>query len=855
MKKILFTLSFVMFGFSILALKPYKKNKNRIKKAIIFGTSCFIFFLLNINAYSFNIKLDKDSRQRILFDESWKFNQGDISSAERVDFNDDKWRLLKLPHDWSIEGKYDENASTGGSGGYLPTGIGWYRKHFKISKGSQNFLIEFDGVNMNSEVWVNGNYLGKHANGYISFYYDMTPYLKDGENLIAVKVDNSVQTNSRWYSGSGIYRHVWLDIADPLHISQWGTYITTPLVDSLSATVCIKTKVENNYADMKNAVLNSRIIDSQGKTVAEIESPVIVKAGEKKEFTQFVNVTNPSLWSVDAPTMYKLNSYIKVNDKIVDSFESPFGIRSIEFNAMKGFLLNGQRVKINGVCLHHDAGCLGTAVPVQVWERRFKILKDMGCNAIRTSHNAMAPEFMDLCDRMGFLVMDEPFDEWEEGKGNTTSAYHIYFKENWKNDLVSFIHRDRNHPSVVIWSAGNEIPEQVTTRGQKVLKQLLDVFHAEGSTRPVTTANDRIAAEGSPALLPFLEMEDVVGYNYVDRWHERREPYYSVDKINHPDWIMIGTENVSVRGVRGAYSLADESNNRYGLAYPTSMIRTEQLWKFTATRDYVCGDFMWTGIDYLGESHWPVRASSSGVIDMAGFLKDGYYFYQSQWTKNPMIHLLPHWNWKGKEGEIIPVIAYSNCDAVELFVNGKSYGEQKLEFPRPGNSGSWNTYDKPPVNGTTADLHLTWNIPYEPGTLKAVGKRNGEIVYTTTVATAGVPAALRVSADKKSITSNGEDIVHIKVEIVDVNGTVVPDANNEIQFEVKGEGKLIGVENGNQSDLTSPTSKIKKAFNGLILGYIQSTQKKGNIDIKVSSNGLKDAEITIEDLKNNIVKL
>ncbi|MGQ8336195.1 sugar-binding domain-containing protein [Sunxiuqinia sp. A32] len=851
MKKLLFTLICGFAGFSIWAQERFMKNKNKINKTIIFGISCFVLVSLNINAHSSNIKFDKNSRQRILFDESWKFNQGDISGAENIDFNDESWRLLTLPHDWSIEGEYDEHASTGGSGGYLPTGIGWYRKHFNISKGSQNCWIEFDGVYMNSEVWINGNYLGKHANGYISFYYDITPYLKDGENVIAVKVDNSIQTNSRWYSGSGIYRHVWLNVANPLHISQWGTYVTTPFVDSLSATVCIKTIVENNYSEVKNAVLSSRIVDSQGKVVVETKNSIIVNTGEKKEFTQFVNVNNPSLWSVDFPSMYTLNSSITVNGKIVDNFETPFGIRSIEFDAMKGFLLNGEQVKMNGVCLHHDAGCFGAAVPVQVWERRFKILKEMGCNAIRTSHNAMAPEFMDLCDRMGFLVMDEPFDEWEEAKGNTTSAYHLYFKENWENDLISFIHRDRNHPSVVIWSAGNEIPEQSTTRGQEVLKQLLDVFHREGPTRPVTTANDRIEDDGRAALLPFLEMEDVVGYNYVDRWHERREQYYSIDKINHPDWIMIGTENVSVRGDRGAYSLDGKNNNKHGLAYNNGMIRAEQLWKFTATRDYVCGDFMWTGIDYLGESRWPRKGSDAGVIDMAGFPKDGYYFYQSQWTDNPMIHILPHWNWAGIEGEIIPVIAYSNCDAVELFVNGKSYGEQKLEFPRPGNSGGWNTYDKPPINGNTADLHLTWNIPYEPGTLKAVGKRDGEIVYTSTVTTAGAPAALRLSVDKNSITANGYDIVHSKVEIVDAYGVVVPEADNEIQFEVRGEGKLIGIENGNQSDLTSPTSKIKKAFNGLILGYIQSNEKPGNINIKASSTGLKDSEITITVVESN----
>ncbi|MGE4587681.1 MAG: glycoside hydrolase family 2 TIM barrel-domain containing protein, partial [Mangrovibacterium sp.] len=780
--------------------------------------------------------------QRLLFDMDWRFHPGDPDGAENINYKDNDWRVLNLPHDWSIEGEYDEQAITGGSGGYLPAGIGWYRKHFKLPATSQNLWIEFDGVYMNSEVWINGHSLGKHVNGYTSFYYDITPHIKNGDNVIAVKVDNSVQTNSRWYSGSGIYRHVWLTRANPLHIPQWGTYITTTRADSLSATLSVLIRIENKGTVTGKAVLRSEIIDGNGKTVTVADTLIPVKAGGEAGISQQLHVAKPLLWSVGTPSLYTLRSTVMVGKKTIDEVKTPFGIRTIAYDARKGFLLNGRQVKMNGVCLHHDAGCLGAAVPIQVWERRLRLLKEMGCNAIRTSHNAVAPEFLDLCDSIGFLVMDEPFDEWEEAKSNTTSAYHLYFKENWKDDLISFIHRDRNHPSVVIWSAGNEIPDQSTERGQEVLRQLLYVFHAEDPTRPVTTANDRIAADDNPALLPFLEMEDVVGYNYVDRWHERRELYYSVDKLDHPGWKMIGTENVSVGGVRGAYSLDDGTRGSRG-SYASSMIRAEQLWKFTALHDYVCGDFMWTGIDYLGESRWPGRSSNSGVLDLAGFPKDGYYFYQSQWTKKPMIHLFPHWNWKGKKGQIIPVLAYSNCDAVELFLNGKSCGEKKLEFPRPGTSGSWAHYDKPPLNAATADLHLSWDVPYEPGELKAVGKINGDIVCTETVKTAGEPAALRLTSDKETLRANGQDVVHLTVEIVDSNGVVVPDANNEIHFTVNGEARLIGVENGNSLDHSPPKATVKKAFNGLILGIVQATRKAGAVSVEVSSPGIKGAAV------------
>jgi beta-galactosidase len=790
-----------------------------------------------------------ETRQRLLMDKNWKFIQSDIKEAEKTDYDDTKWRTLNLPHDWSIEGEFKEDAATKGPGGYLPTGIGWYRKHFNIAstgKGQQ-FRIEFDGVYMNSDVWINGQHLGKHPYGYTSFYYDLTPFVNKGENIIAVKVDNSLQPNSRWYSGSGIYRHVWLNITGPVHVAQWGTYITTPKVTTSSATISVRTTVENHNQGNKNIILRSVVKDGSGKEVANAETPFLLTSSGKTDAEQLVEVTSPSLWSVDTPSLYTLQSSILEGTKIIDTYPTTFGIRNIEFDKNKGFLLNGQHIKMNGVCLHHDAGCLGAAVPEQAWVRRLKLLKDMGCNAIRTSHNPPAPEFLDLCDKMGFLVMDEIFDEWVEKKGQVGFSYHIYFEEWWKSDLLSMIHRDRNHPSIVIWSAGNEVPDQVVETGSEVMRKLLETFHKEDPTRPVTQANDRIAAGDGPARLPFLELQDIVGYNYVDRWNERRELYYSVDRHDHPDWKMIGTENVSVGGLRGQYSIAsDQSDRRPGRSrdYRLGMIQAEQLWKFTALNDYVIGDFMWTGIDYLGEAGWPNKNSSSGVIDLCGFPKDGYYFYQSQWTEKPMVHLFPHWNWAGYEGKVISVIAYTNCDTAELFLNGKSFGAKSYVFPQQGHSKSWNTYSGPYIAPTTSDLHLSWDVPYEPGTLKVVGKKGGQII-TEEVRSTSEPSAIRLSADRKNFKADAQDIVNIRVEIVDENGLVVPTANNAIEFKVEGEGVLIGTDNGNPQDKTQMKSKQRAAYNGLALAVVQSTEKSGNIRLTAVSEGLKDAVLQV----------
>jgi len=774
---------------------------------------------------------------------------GDDSTASKTTYNDNAWRQLNLPHDWSIEGEFKKDAPTTGQGGYLPTGIGWYRKQFTLpaSVRGKQIRIQFDGVYMNSEVWINGHYLGKRPNGYISFVYDLTPYLTKGNNILAVRVDNSEQPNSRWYSGSGIYRHVWLNIANPVHIAQWGTYITTPKVDSAAATVSIKTKIENSGKNISYATLVSTIVDEKGNEVAKNEVQFTVNTNEINEIAQSVQVNSPAIWSVNSPHLYTLKSTIISGKKIIDEFQSTFGIRTLEYSNINGFSLNGKRIKMNGVCLHHDGGLVGAAVPIKIWETRLKLLKDMGCNAIRTSHNPVAPEFLDLCDKMGFLVMDEAFDVWETKK--VTNDYHLYFDEWWQRDVIGQIHRDRNHPSIVLWSAGNEIPDQTKDKGVELLKNILTVYHAEDPTRPVTTANDDIAADSGQTKLAFMEGEDIVGYNYANRWHERRELYYSLDHNDHPNWKMIGTESGPIRNVP-AYSLGmDKSMVKAN--YTSGMIDAEQLWEFVAVHDYVIGDFMWTGIDYLGEARWPGKSSSSGQISTINLPKDGYYFYQSQWTDKPVLHLFPHWNWQGHEGQIIPVVAYTNCDTVELFVNGKSYGIKVQEFPHQGHSGAWNKYAKPYVGVTTADLHLSWDVAYEPGTIKAVGRKNGKQVIVDEIQTTGKAVALRVSADTSAISADSKDVALVHVDIIDAQGNIVPDADNLVSFTISGTGKILGVDNGDPRDDTAFKQTSRKAFNGRVYTVVQADGKPGGINLTVQAEGLKPASVTINVQQSN----
>ncbi|MBN2182590.1 MAG: DUF4982 domain-containing protein [Sedimentisphaerales bacterium] len=789
------------------------------------------------------------SRQVLSLDPGWKFSLDGPNNAQAVELDDSGWRSVDLPHDWSIEGPYDRNAPTGGSGGYLPTGVGWYRKHFTLPASARDgrIWIEFDGIYENSEVWINGHRLGKRPFGYISFHYDLTDHLVDGDNVIAVRVDNSNQPNTRWYSGSGIYRHVRLVGVNPIHVAHWGLAVTTPDVSEDNAEVLIRAAfVNESSAPTKDGQWKSRIIDPDGNQVtAQAGTYDTIEPGESIIVeSPPLEVHAPRLWSVETPALYNLRTIVLNGGVVVDEITTTFGIRKIEYDVDRGFLLNGKHVKMNGVCLHHGGGCVGAAVPERVWQRRLEILKAMGCNAIRTAHNPPAPEFLDLCDRMGFLVMDEAFDEWTIGK--TEHGYHKYFEEWSERDLRDFIRRDRNHPSVVMWSVGNEVREQPQEGGHEVLRRLAEIVHDEDKTRPFTQGCDNIAADGGSTTPEFLDLLDIVGYNYVDRWHERRELYYSIDRHDHPDWKMVGTESVSAGGVRGEYFLGRDPNV-IRPNYNTRMIRAEQLWKFVAMHDYVIGDFMWTGIDYLGESWWPGKNSSSGVIDLCGFPKDGYYFYQSQWTEEPMIHVFPHWNWPGYEGKIIPVLCYTNCDSVELFLNGKSCGEKRLEFPRQGTSGGWNRYANPRINPTTADLHLSWDVPYEPGVLKTVGKRSGQIVCTKEVRTTGPAAAIELKIDRDSI-STLRDIAHVELRIVDVDGDIVPTADNLVVFAVEGPGRIIGVDNGNPRDHDSYQAMQRRAFNGLALAVLQSSGETGGIRFTARSEGLKEAsaEITVK---------
>ncbi len=813
-----FRLSFLALGAAILALVPNRASAQRV---------------------------------RLSMDPGWRFTLGDPAGAQRPGFNDSRWRRVNLPHDWSIEGTPERNAPAGGRGAYLPTGIGWYRKTFRVpaeARGREVWL-QFDGIYMNSDVWVNGVHVGHRPYGYTSVSYDVTKDLRSGINVVAVRVDNSEQPNSRWYTGSGIYRHTWLTIADPVHVAHWGVYVTTPFVDSARAMVLVRTRVDNDRGDTQKGTLRTVLVDAAGHEVAHADTAFSLEGGANEAFVQRMFVTDPHRWSVDDPAMYAVHSTVLDGTQAVDTADTPFGIRTIAFDANRGFLLNGQPVKLHGVNLHETAGAVGAAIPIRIWQSELAKLKAMGVNAIRTSHNPPAPEFLDLCDRMGFLVMDEAFDEWTYGK--VPYGYHLYFATWADSDVTAYVHRDRNHPSVILWSAGNEIGEQTTPEGVTILRHLVGLFHAEDPTRPVTTGNDKIDADGHPALLAFLESEDVVGYNYVDRWHERRELFAEEDRVAHPNWKMVGTESPSAGNAFGdVYSLGDDST-RVEPNYTSGMMRAENLIKWITVHPYFSGDFMWTGVDYLGEAIWPSKGFPSGALDITGQPKDSYYLYQSRWTDTPVLHLFPHWNWPGREGQMIPVLAYTNCTSVELFLNGKSMGTKRLQFPQPGTSGGWNSYATPPVRVTTNDLHVTWDVPYEPGVLTAVGTRDGQVACHDTVRTAGPAAAVRVTPERDTITAAPGDVALVRFAIVDAHGTVVPTADNDVHVSVSG-GTIVGLDNGDLRNHEPYRMDHRTAFNGRGLAILRA-DKPGVLRVTMSAAGLRSQTVDVEVIQGHPV--
>ena len=775
----------------------------------------------------------------VSFNQDWRFHLGDVAGAQDAGFDDSQWRQLDLPHDWSIEGEFSEQNPAGTGGGALPGGLGWYRKTFMVPATAKGKLIyiEFDGVYRNSDVWINGHYLGKRPYGYSTFEYELTPYLVYGaqRNVIAVKVDNSQQPNSRWYSGSGIYRNVWLTTLDPVHIEHWGTYVTTPEVNSSSATVVIKTQVDNGSNSSTPVNLTTIVQDANGRQVAREVSKGVAARDAHTEVSQTLRVSAPELWSDERPYLYKVVSQLDQGGRVVDRYETPLGIRSFRFDINRGFILNGKPVKIRGTCNHHDLGALGSAVNPRAIERQLQMLKDMGVNGLRTSHNPPAPELLDLADRMGFIVMDEAFDMWKIEK--TKFDYHLDWDEWHKRDLEDMVLRDRNHPSVIIWSIGNEVMEQWNNNplGGTISRELAGIVRNLDKTRPITSAcngvttNNKVLTEGGL---------DLVGTNYDHKKIPEMQKMF-------PGRMIIGTETTSALGTRGTYNMPSDEIRRWPRkwdevlkegnpdftcsAYDNSSApwgsTHEETWKIVKKYDFFSGMFIWTGWDYIGEPTpypWPAISSYFGIIDLAGFPKDAYYMYQSEWTSKPVLHLFPHWNWK--PGEKVDVVTYFNADEVELFLNGRSQGTKRKQGD---------------------DMLVFWRLPYQPGVLKAVSRKNGRVVLTREVRTAEEPARIVLEPDRTTIKADGTDLSFVTVKVVDRNGTVVPMADNLIKFELTGGGSIAGVDNGYQASHEGFKRKQRKAFHGLALAIVQAKQTPGRMVLKASSDKLPSASVVI----------
>lgn len=806
-----------------------------MKRYLFFAAVIPFFFQLQVAA--------QYSTQRKPFNKDWKFFLGAVNEeVTRLNFDDSKWRSLQLPHDWSIGLPFDSTSPTGNGGGALRGGLGWYRKTFTIPVTEKNkrCFIDFDGIYMNSEVFMNGHSLGVRPNGYISFRYDLTPYLRYGaeKNILVVKVDNSVQPNSRWYSGSGIYRNVWISFLNPVHVAHWGTYITTPSISGEKASVRLETKISNESGADTKYVLQTIIIDPSGKKLLIKDQQSIAKKEEESNIITELAIAGPSLWSVEKPVLYQAVMNVLVNGKIVDTYQTPFGIRYFRFDADKGFFLNDQHLKIRGVCMHHDLGCLGTAINKRALQRQLEILKGMGVNAIRTSHNPPSPELLELSDEMGFLIMDEAFDMWARPK--TKYDYHLYWNDWHKKDLEDQLLRDRNHPSVFMWSVGNEIPEQWAkdgdTSGKTILRELIGIVKSIDGTRPTVTANDQT---GTGNQLLQAGLADVIGYNYHQKdWDS---VFYRWGKKP-----FIVTESVSALQTRGHYDMPSDSIRRWPVRWdlpfttgnddltcsaydncsaPWGSTHEETMSVFE-NNDHISGMFIWTGFDYIGEPTpypWPARSSYFGIVDLAGFPKDVYYMYKSMWTDKPVLHIFPHWNWK--KGDTVDVWGYyNNADEVELFLNGKSLGVRKK---------------------TADDFHVMWRVIYEPGVLKAVSKKEGKIVLTKEIKTAGKPAKILLKADRARIKADGNDLSFVTVTIVDKDGNKVPDAGNLVQFTVTGEGTIAGVDNGSETSMESFKADHRKAFNGLCLAVLKTNGKKGTITLKASSANLQGASLAI----------
>lgn len=767
-----------------------------------------------------------------LFNQGWKFELSDASDAADAGFDDSHWQPVDLPHDWSVKGVLSpDNASCTG---FLPGGIAWYRKHFDGSQlTDEHVFIYFEGVYNRSSVYLNGHLLGERPNGYVSFMYELTPFLnRGGDNVLSVRVDHSRFADSRWYTGSGIYRDVYIIGSGDLHFAQWGLGWKLKSIDGKNATVTVDAAIEGLLG--KSARLNLELVDAEGKVVAKTQTPL--KASQNVD----LKFKNPRRWNLDDPYLYTLKASIVDGGKTIDRSSCKVGLRTLDFNPDKGFALNGEWMKVKGVCLHHDAGVLGAAVPRDVWKRRLENLKALGTNAIRTSHNPQTPAFYDLCDELGLLVMDEAFDEWEYPKRKWVEGWNVgkpgfdgtydFFEEWGETDVRDMVRRDRNHPSIFLWSIGNEVDypndpysHPVLAGGNQdfsqpayggyrpdapdamrigdIAKRLSAAVRDVDTSRPVTGAWAGVVMSNQTSYADYI---DVVGYNYT-------ESRYQIDHERYPERVIYGSENSS----------------------------TYDAWTAARDNEHIFGQFIWTGTDYLGESNeWPSRGFYTGLLDFGSFRKPRGQFRASLWSDNPVCYIGTYpsrgsydstdaWDvWNYETGDMIHVVCYTNAEEAELFLDGKPAGERK-------------PYDQ-------TDGIISWDIPFKPGTLKAVAYADGKEVSEYSIASSRAPYQLIVSTDKSSIGTGSDEVAHVVVEILDQDGIPVKLGDNEIRCEIAGPGRLLGLEGSNNSDMTDYSDAVHRAYRGRLLAYIGAMDASGDIRVRFTSPYLKSCEITLK---------
>ena len=795
-------------------------------------------------------KIFASERNVLLLDKNWKFCNKDITSAFEKEFNDKHWQNVNVPHDWAITGQFNMNIDAQfvkvledgdsisklrtGRTGALPTfGVGWYRKSLPVTNADKDkrIFIEFDGAMSLAKIYLNGNFVGEWPYGYSSFAFELTKFINfSSDNILAVRLEN-LPESSRWYSGAGIYRNVRLVKTNKTHVAHWGTFITTPQVTEKSATINIKTQVLAQKST-ENVSLLTEIQAPDGKIVGK-QRTSLKTTTDSLNFVQTFKLNKPALWSVESPNLYKAVSKVFVGNRQVDEYSTTFGCRTIRFDKNTGFYLNEKPLKIKGVCMHHDLGPLGAAVNYRATLRQLEMMKAMGANAIRTAHNPSSPELIQICDSIGLLVQVEAFDEWNAGKNN--NGYHLYFDEWHERDLQNMIRRDRNHPSVIMWSIGNEVREQDMTGGGEIARKLTAISHREDPTRPTTAGFNNHNAAIRNGLADGV---DLVGFNYKPQDYKAKHEKY-------PDFVLYGSETASTVSSRGEYKFPvkeirgvwhnDYQVSGYDMEYPGWASTPDTEFQAQDDNDFIFGEFVWTGFDYLGEptpynEGTPARSSYFGIVDLAGLKKDRFYLYQSKWSDKPVLHVLPHWNWPERVGQKVPVYCYTNYPKAELFVNGKSMGVKQKD-----KSNKYTRY------------RLMWNdVIYSPGEIKVVAyNEQNQPLEEKIIRTANDPYSVKLTADRQIISADGKDLSFVTVEIVDKNGNLCPRADQLLFFEVAGNGKLKAVCNGNAIDQTPFSSNYMRAFNGKLVAVIESSETAGEINLKVFGSRLETGFITI----------